>query len=95
MCTSGNGELTARERVLRARIGAYALHAKHDPKETTLKAREAFLSKFLTQVDPDGALSAEERERRALAARKAYFARLAFESAKARHQRGGRGDDRS
>lgn len=63
---------------LRGRIGAYRLHATHDPKETTGKAREAFLGRFLREVDPDSVLADDERVRRAEYARKAYFARLAY-----------------
>lgn len=66
------------------RIGAYTLHARHDAKETTAKARETFLSKFERDVDPDGTLPPEERTRRAEYARKAHFARLALQSAEAR-----------
>ena len=69
------------------RIGAYRLHATHDPKETTKAAREAFMARFEREVDPDGTLSPEERARRAEAARKAYFAQLAHKSAKARRRR--------
>jgi len=76
--------LTPSQRALRARIGAYALHARHDPRETTARARAAFLSRFEREVDPDGSLNSIERARRAEAARKAYFARLAYRSAVAR-----------
>lgn len=67
---------------LRGRIGAYRLHATHDPRQTTANARAAFLAKFLDDVDPS--LPQEERLRRADAARKAHFARLAYLSAVAR-----------
>lgn len=79
--------LTPQERSLRAKIGAHALHAAHDPSETTSKAREAFRSKFERQVDPEGILIPEERQRRAEHARKAYFAKLSFISARVRRQR--------
>ena len=75
------------ERSQRGRIAAYTLHATHDPKETTKKAREAFLAKFLDEVDPDRILDPDERERRASYARKAYFTRLALKSAQARRRR--------
>jgi hypothetical protein len=58
------------EMSLRGRIGAYRLHAKHDPKETTAKARETFLNRFEREVDPDGILPEAERVRRAEAARR-------------------------
>ena len=75
------------EMARRGRIGAYRLHATHDPKETTKAAREAFMARFEREVDPDGTLAPEERARRAEAARKAYFAQLAHKSAKARRRR--------
>lgn len=76
--------LNPQEASLRGRIGAYALHARHDPKETTRKAREAFRSRFERDVDPDGTLPPEERSRRAEAARRGFYARLALKSARAR-----------
>lgn len=70
----------------RGRIGAHRLHATHDPRETTAKARETFLSRFEREVDPEGKLPPEERYRRAEHAKKAHFARLARLSAKARRK---------
>jgi hypothetical protein len=72
---------------LRGRIGAYRLHATHDPRETTAAGRAAFLAKFEREVDPEGTLTPVERERRARAARSAHFAKLAYQSARARAQR--------
>jgi hypothetical protein len=74
-------------RALRGRIGAYRLHATHDPRETTEAARRAFWSSFEREVDPDGLLSPQERTRRADHARAAHFARLAYLSARARAAR--------
>lgn len=74
-------------KALAGRIGAYVLHATHDPKETTKAARAAFLARFEREVDPDGVLPDAERTRRAEYARKAYFAQLALKSAKARRKR--------
>jgi len=79
--------LTGSERSLRAKIGAHALHASHDPAQTTSKARETFLASFEAQVDPEGSLTPEERRRRAMHARKAHFARLALISARVRRAR--------
>ncbi len=77
--------LTPAERALRARIAAHTLHARiTDPSAHTAPARRVFLSRFEREVDPDGLLPEDERHRRADHARKAYFARLAFASAKAR-----------
>ena len=66
-----------KDMALRGRIGAFRLHAAHDPRMTTAHARAVFLARFEAEVDPDGVLDPRERQRRALAARRAYFARLA------------------
>jgi len=79
--------MTPTERVLRARLAAYVLHSTHDPHEVTAPARRAFHERFERQVDPDGTLPPAERARRAEAARKAYFTRLALKSAQARRRR--------
>lgn len=74
------------EASLRGRIGGLSLAAQRDPLEYTRNARQAFLATFDSQVDPDGVLPVAERTRRALAARKAHFAKLALKSAKARRR---------
>ena len=76
--------LTPEQRSQRARLGAYTQQATYDTRETTRAARNAFNQRFIQQVDPDGTLSERERTRRALAARRAYFASLALRSAIAR-----------
>lgn len=76
-------------RSLIGRIGAYALHASHDPKKTTRKARQKFMGRFEFEVDPDGVLEPSERARRALYAKKLYFAQLAHKSATARRRKSG------
>jgi hypothetical protein len=80
--------LSASERSQRARIAGLVKHSKYDSRESTAPARAAFLAKFTDEVDPDRVLPEAERNRRAEAARKAYFARLAFRSAKARRKGG-------
>lgn len=75
------------ERSLRGRIGAHRLHATHDSRRLTARAREAFLTSFEREVDPEGCLTADERRRRAAHARAAYFARLARRSAIVRAKR--------
>ena len=87
-------EIDPAEMALRGRIGAYRLHATHDPTQTTAAGRAAFLARFEREVDPDLALPAEERRRRAECAKKAYFAKLAYLSSKARRSRN-RGTDGS
>ncbi len=69
------------------RLGGLALAAKHDPLEYTSRARQVFKDKFLDDVDPDGSLrkkNPKEAARRAKAARKLFYARIAFKSVAAR-----------
>jgi len=80
----GNEPTSRTERSLRARLAAYALHAQHDPRETTANGRAAFLARFDREVDPEGLLEPDERRRRAEQARRAYFTRLSLAAAKAR-----------
>lgn len=54
------------------------------PSAHTVAARAAFLSQFEREVDPTGQLPKDARPHRAEHARKAYFARLALASVKAR-----------
>lgn len=82
------GTLTPEQRKLRAQLAANTRWSKQAPVEGTSKARRAFLDRFEDQVDPDRKLSSNERERRAAAARSAYFARLALRSSQARAKRG-------
>lgn len=62
----------------RARTKAHAMHAKHDPHETTAKARQTMLSRFEQQVDPTGTLAPDERSILAAEARSAYYRELAY-----------------
>lgn len=80
--------LTPSERVLRSQAAAHKSWA-HTPNRNarTANARKAHLEKFDREVDPDGSLPPEERAKRAENARRAYFAQLAFKSAKARRAR--------
>jgi hypothetical protein len=77
--------MTAEQRSLRGRMAAAIGHSRHDPRVTTVKARQAFLARYEREVDPDGRLPARER-RRAAQSRKASFYRLALASSRARHQ---------
>jgi hypothetical protein len=77
--------MTPAQRSLRARIAAHTSWANtSDRSARTAAARKAAYDRFEQQVDPDGALPAEERAQRATNARKAHFARLALLSARAR-----------
>ena len=72
---------------IRGRIGGLSLAAQRDPYVYTANARSAFLSRFEREVDPDNVLLPKERARRAEAAKRAYFVRLSYLSAKARRGR--------
>lgn len=76
--------MNAREATLRGRKGAYSMHARNDPQQITAGARAAFLRRFEREVDPEFALTAEERRRRGHYALKAYMTGLALASARAR-----------
>jgi len=65
-------------------MGGYAVAAKYDTRKTTQPARDAFMARFEREVDPEGVLPEAERQRRARAAKRLYFQRLAWRSAKAR-----------
>ena len=69
------------------RIGGLRLAASQDPKQYTAPAREAFLARFYEGIPDD--LPVEERDRRAMASRRAYFAELAIASARARKRPSG------
>lgn len=57
---------------------------RYDTHALTAPARAAFNARFERDVDPDRVLPVVERERRAIAARRMYFAKLAMRSAAAR-----------
>ena len=72
---------------LRAKAAALSKWARTENRTAaTAPARAAFEARFEREVDPAGVLSAQERARRASFARRAYFARLALLSAKARRR---------
>ena len=78
----------SKKRAAAGRLGGLTTSSRHDPRELTKAGTAAFLRRFEIEVDPDGALSEAERARRAVAARRLYFARLAARSAEARRPRG-------
>lgn len=80
--------LSPAERSLRAKCAVYTSWAHtENPAERTANGRRAFLDRFFREVDPDGVLDPDERARRAEHAKKAYFAKLAMKSSKARAHR--------
>jgi hypothetical protein len=80
-------EMTAAQRVLRARMGGLATSAAGHV--TTAPARSAFLGKFYADIPAD--LPERERDRRAAAARRLHFTRLALRSSisRSRHRKAG------
>lgn len=81
--------LSPSERSQRARLAGLTSWANTaDPTARTKNARSKFLERFEIEVDPEGILPEAERKRRAEYARRAYFTRLAFKSAKARAKAG-------
>jgi hypothetical protein len=83
-CAPAPEPLSPAVRSLQARMAAYAMHARHDSRQTSAPGRAAFRARFEREVDPDGRLDPQERTRRAELARRAYFARLSLSAAKAR-----------
>jgi hypothetical protein len=81
--TVEHSTLTATQRSQRARIAALSRWSQQDGSQGTAPAREAFLARFERQVDPEGRLDPAERTRRAEAAKRAHFQRMAF----ARHRK--------
>lgn len=58
-----------------------------DRTAATRPGRDAFMARFEREVDPEGLLDPAERAFRAEHAKKAYFARLSYEAAKARREK--------
>ena len=81
-----HSEATPDEIALRSRLGGLSKAARYDGREGTEAARRAFRERFLTEVDPENVLDPDERERRAAAARSAYFTKLALQSRIARRK---------
>lgn len=79
--------LDPEQRSLINRAAAYESWAKtSDPAARTANGRKSFLSRFEAEVDPSGTLPVDQRLRRAEAAKRAYFLRLALKSAQARRR---------
>lgn len=76
--TAASGNLTPEQRSQRARVAALARWSRQDGHQGTQAARETFLDSFARKVDPNGELDPAERERRATAARREHFTRMAM-----------------
>jgi hypothetical protein len=79
---------TAAQRTLLAQVMSYTSWANTENRTArTAPGRAAAEARFEKQVDPDGILAPKVRRQRAEAARKAHFARMALNSARARAAR--------
>lgn len=90
MCCAGvmSKPLTPAERTLRAKAAADASWANtSDRAARTEPARRAALARFERQVDSNGELPDDERQRRVASARRSYFRLLALRSARVRSRR--------
>lgn len=78
--------MTARKtrQQLAGKIGGLTNAATHDMAQTGRKGAAGLMERFRREADPDGALPADVRERKALLLRRSHFARLAMASAQAR-----------
>lgn len=78
-------KMTPEQRRMRAEKAAHTSWANTaDPAARTAPARRAALGRFERQVDPDGTMDPDERERRAASARKAFYRSMAYSSARSR-----------
>ena len=84
---AGRAIFDPRAMALRGRIGGYTISSRHNPTETTAKARATYRTSFERMVDPDGKLSPKERARRAEAARHAHYHKLSYLAAKKRREK--------
>lgn len=83
--TNESEGLTPAQRVLRAKIAAYASWENTANRAArTEAARKAAHDRFETKVDPEGVMPVEERRQRADAARSKHFSQMAYRSAIAR-----------
>ena len=80
--------LSSSERRMRASLAAHTKWSQVvDRTSHTQPGRDAFLKRFYDEVDPDRKLPADTREKLATSAKKAYFTRLSYKSARARSGR--------
>jgi len=70
------------QQALWGRVGGLRTAARHDVRAITAPARDAFEARFYRGIPED--LPAIERDRRAAAARKAFYAELTARSVRAR-----------
>lgn len=70
----------------RSKLGGLAYHARHGSQGLALAGQKGLMARFEREVDPDGSLAPEERQRRALAARRAHFTRIGIKGGKVKRR---------
>jgi len=88
----GAAAMSPEQRSLYGRMGAATLHARG--LTNTGPAKRASDQRFLDQVDPEGILKPEERQKRASHAKTAWMLHLSHLSAQSRTARSRRGASR-
>jgi hypothetical protein len=82
--------VTSDERRLRAELGAHARWGRERNRSAaTAKARQAFLAKLETEVDPEGILPPELRASMVEHRRQEHMKRMALAASRARRKKGG------
>jgi hypothetical protein len=76
--------MTPAQRKLRAQIAANSRWSKENSAANAARGQAGLVARFEREVDPECALPLPERARRADAAYRAHFQRLALRSAKSR-----------
>jgi hypothetical protein len=82
--------LTPEQRSQHARMAVLTRYSREDGRSATEPARAAGPGRmryWLDKVDPEGLLPEAERERRAIYARRAWYAALALRSSRVRAER--------
>lgn len=82
-----HARLNATKRKVRGRLAAYTSAARHDPAQTTAKARQANEGLWRQRVDPSGELPPDELEEKVRLAKHEHFREMAKRSAEKRTRR--------
>jgi hypothetical protein len=84
--SDGDSPRSSADMASRGRLGGLTTSMLHDTRETTRRAREAFMARFYEGIPHE--LPGEERERRAVAAMRLHMGQLGRKSGKARRKVG-------
>ena len=78
--------LRSDEARLKGRVGGLATIVRYGSDAIAARARAGLRARFEREADPNGDLPIAERQRRADLVQRAYYARLALQSAQARRR---------